>query len=211
MRYDGSRFKLALPEMLQVSPALRSSETYRYDLVDIARQTLANESRVLLPQIKSAYDAKDPPRFETLTQRWLHLMDMQDELLASSRFFLVGTWLGGVRPWASTHEEAARLDYDARSILTTWGDRKASEGADLHDYGNKDWAGLTRDYYRARWEAFFKSLDAELRTGSRGGPIDWFAVGDAWNRGTQTYSDRPQGDAYTIAERIAMSLTANER
>ncbi len=211
MRYDGSRFKLALPEMLQVSPALRSSETYRYDLVDIARQTLANESRVLLPQIKSAYDAKDPPRFETLTQRWLHLMDMQDELLASSRFFLVGTWLGGVRPWASTHEEAARLDYDARSILTTWGDRKASEGADLHDYGNKDWAGLTRDYYRARWQAFFKSLDAELRTGSRGGPIDWFAVGDAWNRGTQTYSDRPQGDAYTIAERIAMSLRANER
>ena len=211
MRYDAERFRRALPLMLRVAPTLRSSETYRYDLVDIARQTLANESRVLLPQIKSAYDAKDPPRFETLTQRWLHLMDMQDELLASSRFFSWVRGLASVRPWASTHEEAARLDYDARSILTTWGDRKASEGADLHDYGNKDWAGLTRDYYRVRWQSYFDSLDAELRTGSHGGSIDWFARGDAWNRGTQTYSDRPQGDPYTIAKRIAMSLTANER
>jgi len=137
---------------------------------------------------------------------------MQDELLGANRFFLVGDWLGQVRPWASTPEEAAQLDYDARSILTTWGDRKASEGADLHDYGNKDWAGLTADYYRARWQTFFESLDAELRaggpggTGSPGGPIDWFALGDAWNHGAQRYSDRPQGDAYAIANRIAASL-----
>jgi alpha-N-acetylglucosaminidase len=206
MRYDAEAFRRALPQMLQVAPALRASETYRYDLVDIARQTLANESRVLLPQIKTAYDGQDRPRFKTLTQRWLHLMDMQDQLLATNRFFLVGAWLADVRPWASTPEEAARLGYDARSILTTWGNRKASEGADLHDYGNKDWAGLTRDYYRARWQTYFESLDAELLTGSHGGPIDWFALGDAWNHGTQPYSDRPHGDAYLIAKRIAMSL-----
>jgi alpha-N-acetylglucosaminidase len=133
-------------------------------------------------------------------------MDMQDRLLATNRFFLVGAWLADVRPWASTPKEAARLRLDARSILTTWGDRKASEGADLHDYGNKDWAGLTRDYYHARWQRYFQSLDAELRTGSHGAPIDWFALGDAWNHGTQHYSDRPHGDAYLIAKRIAMTL-----
>jgi alpha-N-acetylglucosaminidase len=209
MRYDAERFKRALPEMLEVAPALRASETYQYDLVDIARQTLANESRMLLPQIKTAYEDKDRPRFEALTQRWLQLMDMQDQLLGANRFFLVGAWLGQVRPWASTPEEAARLLVDARSILTTWGDRKASEAAGLHDYGNKDWAGLTRDYYRARWRTYFQSLDAELRaggTGSPGGPIDWFVLGDAWNHDTQPYSDRPQGDAYAIAKRIEASL-----
>ena len=206
MRYDAEEFKRALPEMLQVAPALRASETYRYDLVDIARQTLANESRVLLPQIKTAYEGRDRPRFELLTERWVHLMDLQDELLATNQFFLVGAWLADVRPWAANAEEAARLDYDARSLLTTWGDRKASEGADLHDYGNKDWAGLTRDYYRARWQAYFESLDAELRTGSHGGPIDWFALGNAWNHGTQRYSDRAHGDAYAVAKRIAISL-----
>jgi alpha-N-acetylglucosaminidase len=206
MRYNADRFRRALPELLQVAPALRASETYQYDLVDVARQTLANESRSLLPQIKAGYDAKDRPHFEALTQRWLHLMDLQDQLLSANRYFLVGAWLADVGPWASGLEEAARLKIDARSILTTWGDRKASEGADLHDYGNKDWAGLTRDYYRTRWRMYFESLDQELRTGRSGGPIDWFALGDAWNHGTQLYSDRPQGDAYVIAKHIAAAL-----
>jgi alpha-N-acetylglucosaminidase len=207
MRYDAEVFKRALPEMLKVAPALRASETYQYDLVDIARQTLANESRVLLPQIKTAYDGKDRPRFEALTQSWLRLMDMQDQLLATNRFFLVGAWLADVRPWASNLTEFARLEYDARSILTTWGDRKASEDGELHDYGNKDWAGLTRDYYRARWQTYFESLDAELRSGSPAVPIDWYALGDAWNHSTQRYSGRPHGDAYAIATRIAMDIS----
>ena len=206
MRYDAEEFKRVLPEMLRVARELRASETYAYDLVDIARQTLANESRLLLPRIKAAVEAKERAQFHNLTQRWLHLMDLQDQLLASSRFFLVGTWLGFVPPWASSPEEAALLNYDARSILTTWGDRKASEGADLHDYGNKDWAGLTRDYYRLRWQAYFASLDAELSTGVPGKPIDWFQLGDAWNRDSHVYPGRPRGDAYVIATRIAEAL-----
>ena len=209
MRYDAEAFRQVLPEMLKVAPQLRASETYQFDLVDIARQTLANESRVLLPRIKSAFDAKNPGQFHALTQRWLELMDLQDQLLASSRFFLVGTWLGIVPTWASTPEEAALLNYDARSILTTWGDRKASEGADLHDYGNKDWAGLTRDYYRVRWQTFFGSLDAELSTGVRGGQIDWFELGDAWNHDSRSYPSRPQGDTYGIATRISQSLNSS--
>ncbi|GAB2586461.1 alpha-N-acetylglucosaminidase [Dyella jejuensis] len=211
MRYSAKAFGQALPDLLQVAPALRGSETYRYDLVDIARQTLANESRVLLPRIKSAYESKDRKRFEALTQRWLQLMDLQDELLASDRFFLLGGWLAQVPPWASTPGERTRLDYDARSILTTWGDRKASESANLHDYGNKDWAGLTHDYYRLRWQAYFRSLDDALRTGAPAKPIDWFALGDAWNRGTQLYADKPVGDAYTIASRVAAALRLTRR
>ncbi|MFC3652256.1 alpha-N-acetylglucosaminidase [Dyella humi] len=206
MRYSAEAFKQALPDMLQVATALRGSETYQYDLVDIARQTLANESRLLLPQIKAAYDAKDRTRFEALTQRWLHLMDLQDQLLATDRFFLVGNWLSQVQPWASTPAERAQLDYDARSLLTTWGDRKASEGASLHDYGNKDWAGLTRDYYRLRWQTYFQTLDDALRTGASPKPIDWFAMGDRWNHATQHYADQPTGDAYEAAAQVARAL-----
>ena len=206
MRYNAQAFQQALPEMLQVAPALRRSDTYQYDLADIARQTLANQSRILLPQIKAAYDNKDRPRFDALTQRWLQLMDLQDQLLATDKFFLVGTWLAHVQPWASTAEERTRLDYDARSLLTTWGDRKASEGASLHDYGNKDWAGLTHDYYRLRWQTYFHALDEALRSGKLPASIDWFALGDAWNHGTQHYADEPVGDTYTVASRIALAL-----
>ena len=199
MRYDATAFARALPALLRAAPKLRNQS---YDLVDVARQTLANESRVLLPQIKDAYDARNRLRFEALTHRWLRLMELQDQLLATDRSFLVGAWLAYVTPWAATPTELARLNYDARSILTTWGDRKASDGANLHDYGNRDWAGLTRDYYRIRWATYFRSLDDELRTGRPAAPIDWFALGEAWNRGTQHYSAQPHGDARLVATRI---------
>jgi alpha-N-acetylglucosaminidase len=57
-----------------------------------------------------------------------------------------------------------------------------------------------------RWALYFRSLDDELRTGRPAQPIDWFAIGDAWNRGTQHYPDQAQGDAYLVAARIAEAL-----
>ena len=45
MRYNPTDFAPALTELLQVAPSLRTTETYRYDLVDVARQVMANESR----------------------------------------------------------------------------------------------------------------------------------------------------------------------
>ena len=203
MRYGAAAFERALPRMLQVAPALRASETYRYDLVDIARQTLANESRTLLPRIKGAYEERNRPRFESLTRCWLGLMDLQDELLASDRFFLLGRWLADVQPWGSSSGEQARLEFDARSLLTIWGDRQASAEGALHDYGNRDWAGLTRGYYRVRWQRYFDSLDESLRTGTAPRPIDWYAFGESWSHGTQPYSDRPAGDAFALAARVA--------
>lgn len=211
MRYDPQAFARALPEMLEVAPDLRTSATYQYDLVDIARQTLANESRVLLPQIRTAYDTKDRTRFEALTARWLQLMQLQNRLLASNRAFLLGRWLARVPAWASSPDELARLNHDARSILTTWGERKASEGAELHDYGNKDWAGLTRDYYLPRWQRYFASLDTALRTGQPAKPIDWYAMGDTWNHGKQVYATEPKGDAWSIASKVATVLHLGER
>jgi alpha-N-acetylglucosaminidase len=206
MRYPADAFRHALTELLQVSPALRDTDTYRYDLVDVARQTLANESRALLPRIKTAFESRDRSRFEALTARWLQLMDLQDALLSSHPDFLLSRWLAPVKSWASTTDEQARLEVDARSILTTWGDRKASEGADLHDYGNKDWAGLTRDYYRPRWQHYFGALDEQLRTGKSANAIDWFAFGDSWNHQHQQYATQPQGDSWRIAQQIDQAL-----
>ncbi|WP_254063349.1 alpha-N-acetylglucosaminidase [Rhodanobacter sp. L36] len=210
MRYPADAFRHALTELLQVSPTLRESDTYRYDLVDVARQTLANESRVLLPQIKAAFETRDRSRFEALSARWLQLMDLQDDLLASHRDFLLGRWLAPVNNWASTPDEQARLEIDARSILTTWGDRKASEGADLHDYGNKDWAGLTHDYYRPRWQRYFAALDEQLRSGKPAARIDWFAFGDAWNHQRKRYATEANGDTWRIATRIDQTLQTIE-
>ena len=66
-RYDPARFNGAVCELLEVAPALRTTSAYRHDLVDITRQALSNQSRLLLPRIKAAYEAKDRKQFQALT------------------------------------------------------------------------------------------------------------------------------------------------
>ncbi len=206
LRYHPADLAPALTELLQVAPALRSTETYQYDLVDVARQVLANTARTMLPQIKAAYESKDKAAFTKLTAQWLHRMQLQDALLRTNQYFLLGRWLAYVPQWSSSPTELERLNYDARSILTTWGNRKASEDGNLHEYGNKDWAGLTRDYYMVRWKMYFDSLASSLATGQPPKPIDWYAFGDRWNHETQAYTPTPEGSAYEAATSIAREL-----
>ncbi len=206
LRYKPSDLAPALTELLQVAPALHSTETYQYDLVDVTRQVLANTARELLPQIKAAYESKNQAGFDRLSAQWLRNMQLEDDLLRTNSWFLLGRWLGYVPPWSSSEQELSRLNYDARSILTTWGDRKASEDGGLHEYGNKDWSGLVNDYYRVRWQMYFDSLRAAMASGQPPKPIDWYAFGDRWNHETKTYPATAQGDTYEAATRIAREL-----
>lgn len=194
-----------LVELLQADSSVRATTTYQYDLVDVARQALANWSRKALPELNDAYDLRDEPHFRSLADRWLQRMELQDTLLATNSAFLVGRWLEPVSPWATTDEERRKLQYDARSILTTWGIRTASE-AGLHDYGNKDWAGLTRDYYRGRWQIYFAALDRALQTGTPPAAIDWLQFGESWNRSDRTYPVNPRGDTWLVARQVAQEL-----
>jgi alpha-N-acetylglucosaminidase len=205
LRYNPADFAPALTELLQVAPALRSTETYRFDLVDVARQAMANESRRLLPLINQAYETRDKTAFASLTKQWLRDMELQNHLLETNQFFLLGRWLSFVPAWASSPAELDRLNYDARSILTTWGDRHASEYG-LHEYGNRDWAGLTSDYYLPRWQMYFDSLSTSLATGETPKPVDWYAFGDRWNHSRKVYDVNPQGDPYNAALAIARTL-----
>lgn len=205
LRYGPHQFEQAFAELLQASATVRATTTYRYDIVDLARQSLANWSREELPQIKDAYDRRDAAQFHKLTNRWLHMMDLEDTLLATDSSFSLGPWLNSVTPWARGEDELRRLQYDARSILTTWGDRIASE-AGLHDYGNKDWAGLVSSYYRPRWQLYFNHLDESLKTGQAPAAVDWFQFGERWNRSTTQYHLQPHGDSWLLADRVAREL-----
>src|SRR5262249_51205318 len=85
-RYELQQFSRALPELLKSAPGLQNVS---YDLVDVARQTVANESRRLLPLLEGAFENRDAAGFDKLTRRWLRLMDLQEQLLATHRDFMV--------------------------------------------------------------------------------------------------------------------------
>ncbi|MFC9622016.1 alpha-N-acetylglucosaminidase [Streptomyces sp. NPDC056930] len=208
MRYDATTVRQALTELLQVAPDLRKSDAYRFDLVDVARQALANRSRTLLPQIKSAYEGKDLALYRQRTTEWKQDLALLDRLLATDRRFMLGPWLKDAKSWGSTDAERAAAEFDARSVLTTWGHRSGSESGGLRDYANREWSGLVSDFYAKRWMLYFDSLDTALVTGQPPATIDWFERDNAWNREIKSYPVKPTGDPVALAETVRVALAA---
>lgn len=207
-RYDTTAFDRALPALLDVAPELRDSSAYRYDLLDVTRQVLSNRSRWLLPQIKSAYELGDRAHFTELTGVWLGWMELMDRVLATNDQHLLGRWLAEARSWGATAAEQDLLEYDARSLLTTWGDRQSSEEG-LHEYANREWCGLVGGLYRDRWRKYFDELSAALAEGRAPAAIDWFAVDDHWAHQHDTYRTTPTGDIHRLARRVMATLAAD--
>ncbi|MFF9851314.1 alpha-N-acetylglucosaminidase [Streptomyces litmocidini] len=206
MRYDAGTVERALSELLQVAPALRYSDAYRFDLVDVARQALTNRGRLLLPRIRAAYETEDLEGFRALVREWNAAEELLGRLVASDRRFLLGPWLADARSWGADAEESDRLEYDARSILTTWADRGPSENGGLHDYANREWDGLVQDVYGPRWADYFASLDTALVRGTAPVAVDWFARDDAWAHGRQVYPTSPVGDPVALAGEVGEAL-----
>ncbi|MGO4701327.1 alpha-N-acetylglucosaminidase [Dyella sp. 2RAB6] len=204
-RYDLARFDGAVCELLKVAPALRATSAYRHDLVDVTRQALSNRSRLLLPRIKAAYEAKHAQQFRALTEEWMGDMALLDRLLATDPDFLLGRWLMHAKAAARNDAEAAQLEYDQRSILTSWGDRSGADRGGLHDYANRELAGLVGGLYAQRWQRFFDTL----QVGPNGGeaqPIDGFALEQAWARSREPHATEPAGDPWRLAGEVAHRL-----
>ncbi|CQR60670.1 alpha-N-acetylglucosaminidase [Streptomyces leeuwenhoekii] len=208
MRYDPATVHQALAELLRVAPALRTTDAYRFDLVDVARQALANRSRSLLPQIKDAYDAGDLPRFRERAAEWMRDLALLDDLLATDTRFLLGPWLADARSWGTTEAERAAAEFDARSLLTTWGHRSGSDTGGLRDYANREWSGLVSGFYAMRWSTYLDSLDTALATGRAPVAIDWFALENAWNLRRDHFPVRGSGDPVARAAAVLDAVPA---
>ncbi|WP_051266974.1 alpha-N-acetylglucosaminidase TIM-barrel domain-containing protein [Nakamurella lactea] len=198
LQYDIPTFDSALGELLQVAPRLRHSDAYRYDLVDVARQVLANHSRLLLPKIKQAADNRDLTAFRRLTGQWMDQLHLMDRLLGTDSNFLLGSWQQEAARQAATPAENATLQYNLKSLVTLW-----SADSDLQDYARREWNGLVGDYYGSRWQQYFDSISTSIRTGKAPAVIDWKAVAENWAHADTRFPSHPRGSAYALATEIA--------
>ncbi|WP_405783448.1 alpha-N-acetylglucosaminidase [Streptomyces sp. NBC_00859] len=202
LRYDTAEFARALPELLAVPAALKHSSAYRYDLLDVTRQTVSHHSRALLPQIKAAYDRAGLAAFRELTTEWFEWMGLLEETVATDRRFLLGRWIADARAWGADSAEKDRLAHDAVSLLTVWGDRAAADDGGLRDYANREWAGLVGGLYTLRWKTYFQELDTALAESRAPRDIDWYTIEDGWVRNHPPYPTEPSGDIVRIARRV---------
>ncbi len=194
----------AAESLLKAAPALRKEATYRYDLVDVTRQVLADVARPTLAAAMDAYDHKDVTEFKTYAKLYIDLIRDTDELLASDAHWLLGNWIERARAKGGTLAERELMETAARRQITTW----SSKPDALDDYSNRQWAGLMKDYYLQRWLAFFTiHLDVlEGRKPAASIPSwhqDLRAKEDvAFASERKKYPTKASGDTVVIATRI---------
>ena len=67
------------------------------------------------------------------------------------------------RSFGNNPEEKALYERNARDLITLWGDANSP----LHEYSCRQWSGLLNDFYKARWEIFFKMTTDSLESRKR--------------------------------------------
>jgi alpha-N-acetylglucosaminidase len=200
IQYDPKELRDALALLLSAADTCGTQRTYQFDVVDVARQFVANTGQILYSDMIEAYHQKDQARFEKTSSAFLTLLDDQDRLLSCEPMYMLGTWLHQARKVAPTPEQADQNERNARWLITTWTPQKSG----LNNYAWREWGGLMKNYYKPRWQYFIDDLKLRLN-GKNPKRIDFYPSAKTWCLKTLTednYPQTPQGDPVATAKEM---------
>lgn len=202
--YENRDFVPAWEYMVKAADSLSGSDAFRYDLVDVTRQAMANYGTALHRQIAYTWNAGDIEAYRMLSARFLDLISDMDRLLKTRSEFLLGKWISDAREWGTTEEEKRLYERNARNLVSIWG---RPDVADISDYSCRQWSGLLDSYYRGRWEEFFRQTAVCLENGEKWDQKKFQDYIREWgwnwvNRTGETFPSEPEGDSTAIAKEM---------
>ena len=148
---------------LELTDGSVHKSNYNYDLVEFGGAVIADYAHDLLLGIKEAKDASNTDLYNARKNAFLQLILDMDEFRGTNLNFRLGKWTQEARDAAKEAKTygatIANEDWyefnNARTILTTWGDKSQNSG--LKDYSYRSWQGLLADYYYPRWKYYFEN------------------------------------------------------
>lgn len=158
--YEPEQVIIAAKDFAKAAKRLSGNANYRYDLVDITRQALAEKGRLVYTDMQKALKEDDMKAFGKSSDLFLSLIKAQDRLLSTVPDFSVGSWIDAAHKIAPSDDQRDMMERNARLLITTWGPRVASEDGGLRDYAHREWAGLLGDLYYKRWQTW---IDAKRK------------------------------------------------
>ena len=202
IHYNPADLVRAWDLLIKDAGKLAESDGYRYDLVDVTRQNLANYASVLQQNTAHYYEMGDLEGFRNAADSFIELIRDMDSLLSSRKEFLLGPWLESAKAMGDTQEEKILYEREARDLITVWGDKDCR----IRDYACKHWSGLMNGFYLPRWQRFFDQVYAhmsdQLATGAKYEPnfdMDTFVEGSkdwewTWVNSHEIYPTEPSAD-----------------
>ena len=140
----------------EIIESAAGKDNYNYDVIDVIRQSMVDYAAQLLPLINAARG--NTAEYTRLYQLYLQLMLDLDEMLSYDENFKLERWTSLARNIAdevngTTENDRNWLEWNARTQVTVW----SKGNTDLHDYSNRCWAGLIKDFHYKRWKHFFEN------------------------------------------------------
>ncbi len=205
--YDKKIFEKAVRLFAEDYDLLKDSEGYRFDLVDLLKQVISNTAGEYQKAMEAALKSGDLIEFMKWSDKFLEIIAYNDDLLANEKEFMLGTWLKKAERLADGFDDFTKrlFMFNAKALITTWsGSRNAADKGGLKDYSNKQWSGLTKDFYLMRWKKWIDNCIAGL-SGKKQCDIDWFRVENKWTWLETEYSDTPRNDDLKKAAQKVLS------
>ena len=177
----------AWDDMLSAANELGDNDGFQLDLVELTRQIISNHAFDLYPKVIDAHRQGEREMFERLVEQFLELFDDMEMLLSTRKESMTGSWIENHRNWGQNEKEKNYLERWAKTMITVYGERPLSETVRLYDYAHREWSGIMKDLYKARFEKYFSEL--QMLTDKNAEPqIDWYDFDYAW---TITLHDYP--------------------
>jgi alpha-N-acetylglucosaminidase len=197
-----SRLENACEALLSCRDQLSDNPSYRYDLVSIVRDLLSDCSFEMMTQMQAAFFAKERMLLRAEFLKFRELMQDMDRLVGTQEDFLLGRWIADARACAENAEDADLYEWNARNILTLWGDQNRN----IRDYARRHWAGLISDFYLPRWELFCGYLNDRIADGAEfnRGAAKNYLVGfeDEWCRKKGSSAVEADGDPVAVSDEL---------
>lgn len=195
--------------LLNAATELKNSDGFQYDLIDLTRQILANYATPLQQKWVLAYLQHDTASFSKYSDAFTGLMDDMDALLSTRKEFLLGKWIADARSCGEEEKEKDLYERNARDIITLWGDRNS----ELHEYANRQWAGLIKGFYKPRWQQFFVYLKAKMLSGNRMETADFETSVKQWewqwvNSHEEKYPSEPENNPVETVKQLYKKYSA---
>lgn len=200
--YNPDDIKKALKLLMEASDEIGNSDGYNYDLVDLTRQCMSDLSLEMHKQMESAFNTKNYAEYKRISGKWLDAIIDLDSLLSTRKEFLLGNWIEQSKKYATNENESSLYEWNARNLITLWGDRNSG----LHDYAQKQWAGMMKTFYYPRWELLINQGRNCLISGAEFNKDDFkqkvvnFEV--SWTKQRNKFTTQPVGNSISEVKRI---------
>lgn len=179
--YDKKELEPVLLDFLSVYEDYYFISTYRFDLVDVAKQLLATSANEIHKFMIQAYREKNLNDFRKWSKEFLDMIRLMDKVLSCCSEYNVGKWLSQARNMYEGMDDWTKdlFEFNARALITTWAGKTANNNG-LQDYSNRQWSGVTGDYALVRWENFVERYEAALEKETAPEPVDYFLMEWEW-------------------------------